>query len=406
MNVIILDEHQPEDGRIGRHITYLLRNSESVFRLHFSLFNPGLNPGLFSLYGERGFRISPPSSDMRLFNILYFNTMYFLPAGVRSRVRAALEDLGVDLSAPAVLHVHDPVLLKVAIMVARDLLKDARIVYDRHEFYEVFNKKTRLPVLTIPRMYEIMTRDAIDGVVHVGPEENGGSRALFPGAIPTEVPNFPSAGMYDEARIRKKVRSFGVGSPINLLYVGSLNTHDRDVPLMLKIAADVLRDIPEAMCFIGGPAYGHDEELRQMMTPLAEEFRGRFRFQLGYVAPGMTRQLTEDCHMGLHFIKPETTYWIKGSPNKLFEYLLCGAIPVVRASIEASEKISACSLMFDRYTPEEEIISGIRQLLGDPDRCRRMMENALSLGARFTFEAVGKNYLRLYSQVRERSLLR
>ncbi len=399
MNVIVLDEHPPEDGRVGRHIRYLLQNTKHVFRLHFSLFDPTLEPGHFSLYGEKGFSICPPSSHMRPLNFFVFNTKYLLPFCFYSKIKRTLTELDVDLTAPAVLHVHDPCLLKVAIMMKRELLQSARIVYDRHEFYEVFNKRTRLPSLTIHRLYELLAGDAVDGVAHASLGGKSDPRSLFPRAEHTHIPNFPLADTYDEAHIREKVLLSESNSTINLLYIGSLNPHDRDVRLMLRVASEVLGDIPKATFFIGGPTYGHDEVLHRMMSPLLEEYGPRFRFRLGYVARSTAQRLTEDCHIGLLFINPETTYWIKSSPNKLYEYLRCGAIPVMRASIESPESVSSCSLLFDRYTPEEEIISSIRDLATDPERCRRMMEDALTLSAQFTFNTVGPEYFRLYNQL-------
>ncbi len=399
MNIIILDEHPLEDGRVGRHIVYSLRNTRCVFRLHFSTFAPALEPGHFSLYGEKGFRINPLSPRRRILNYVVFSTMYFLPFLFASRVKEALEEMGVDPAAPTILHVHDPCLLKVATRMKRDLFKDARIVYDRHEFYEVFTTKTRLPVPTRERFFETAARKNTDGVAHASFGEEPRNRSFFPGAVHTRIPNFPLTDTYDEAHILDKVRSFRHDSAINLLYIGSLNPCDRDVRLMLRIASEVLGDIPKTTFFIGGPSYGHDEELQQMMAPLQEEYGPRFRFRLGYVARSTAQRLTEDCHIGLLFINPETTYWIKSSPNKLYECLRCGAIPVMRASIESPESVSSCSLLFDRYTPEEEIISSIRDLVTDPERCRRMMEDALTLSAQFTFNTVGPEYFRLYNQL-------
>lgn len=399
MNFIVLDEHPPEDGRIGRHIRYLLQNNERVFRLHFSLFDPTLESGHFSLYGEKGFRISPPSSHMRPLNFGVFNMKYLLPFCFYSRIKWILKELDIDLTAPAVLHVHDPCLLKIATMMKRKLFRSARIVYDRHEFYEVFNKRTQLPTLTRHRLYELLAEDAVDGVAHASLGGESDPRLLFPRAEHTHIPNFPLTDTYDEARIREKILMSENNSAFNLLYIGSLNPHDRDVRLMLKIAADILAHIPETTFFIGGPSYGNDEELQQMMIPLREKYGARFNFHLGYVGRNMAQRLTEDCHIGLLFIDPETTYWIKSSPNKLYEYLRCGAIPVMRASIESPESVSSCSLLFDRYTPEEEIVSSLRDLATDPERCRRMMEDALTLSAQFTFNTVGPEYFRLYNRL-------
>jgi len=400
MKIVILDEHPLEDGRVGRHIKYLLRNNNEVFRLHFSIFAPELKQGRFSHYGERGFRINPPSPDMRVLNYLVFNTMYFLPSLFAPGIEEALEEMAVDRTAPTVLHVHDPCLLKVAIMMKRQFFKDARIVYDRHEFYELFSRRGQLPIPTRDRYYETVAEGEIAGVAHASLGGRGGLESLFSGADHTHIPNFPLPDTYDDAHILAKIRSFNGDSVIRVLYVGSLSPLDRDIRLLLKVASGVLGSTAQATFFIGGPSSGHDEELQQMMAPLQAEYGSRFRFNLGFIPRDQARQLAENCHVGLHFIKPETAYWVKGSPNKVFEYLRCGAIPIIRASIEFSDEISPCSLLFDRDTPEEEIVLAVTELLSDPDRCRRMMEDALSLSSKFSFEVVGRNYLNLYERIR------
>lgn len=101
--------------------------------------------------------------------------------------------------------------------------------------------------------------------------------------------------------------------------------------------------------------------------------------------------------MVFFLIRPDTEYWVPCSPNKVFEYLICGSIPIIRADIDYSQYLASCSLMYDRETPGEEIIQGVLDLLGDPVRLRSMMDAAVTLSNRFLFESVGDNYISMYN---------
>lgn len=90
---------------------------------------------------------------------------------------------------------------------------------------------------------------------------------------------------------------------------------------------------------------------------------------------------------------------MKCSPNKIFEYLICGVIPIIRADIDYVEELGSTSLVFDRSVPEDEIIEAITSLIQDPDRCRQMMNEACELGKRLSFDNVGQNYIDLYNEL-------
>jgi hypothetical protein len=107
----------------------------------------------------------------------------------------------------------------------------------------------------------------------------------------------------------------------------------------------------------------------------------------------------EKTHIGFFLLKPDTIYWVNASPNKIYEYLFCGVVPVVRADIDDAEEISECGLLFDRDTPENDILNRVIKLIEHPSEVKSLMRKAVDLSRKFTFESAGPNYLKLYKSL-------
>ena len=221
-------------------------------------------------------------------------------------------------------------------------------------------------------------------------------RALFPKAVIDTVPNYPDIIDYNREKVIDKIKNFGPNETVELTYIGSLsNGHDRDIDLLLTIYEEALRSYPNITCCIGGRC--NDQALENKFINLCRDFGDRFKY-LGRTPRTRTVDLTERSHVGFFLIRPGTSYWVRCSPNKVYEYLICGVVPVIRADVDYSQKFANCSLVFGRETPQDEIIQQVINLLGDPIRLKTMMENALTLSNDFIFESVGMNYINLYKR--------
>ncbi len=382
------------DGRIERHIKYLLSQNCQVIRIHFNRSELALSPGLFSQFGEKGYRINiAPKSTSLKNNPLYFN--FFCSSKLIVFIaNKAMRSVGVDTTLPTILHVHDPALLYLAAVLKKSYFANAKVVYDRHEVYETPTSIWGIKLPKVARMYESRVRDHIDGVISVSEMHNTSIRALFSKAKIDTVPNYPSINDYDRKKIVSKIENLENNDSIKLVYVGSLaNNYDRDIDLLLTIYEEALRSYPNVTCSIGGQC--NNQALESRFFKLKSDFGDRFEY-LGRIPRTHTVDLTERSHVGFFLIKPETTYWVRWSPNKIHEYLICGVVPVIRADVDHSRKFANCSLMFGRDTPQDEIVQEVVNLLGDPARLKTMMEAALTLSNDFIFETVGVNYINMY----------
>ncbi|KLK89307.1 hypothetical protein SZ63_02460 [Methanoculleus sediminis] len=392
MDVIVLDAHPVEDVRIARHITYLSDRGVNVCRIHYNYTDESAKPGIFSRNNVRGFRINhlPLRGKARTLSFMG----YCLRPKILAGCRRALEALDIDPGRPSVLHVHDPLLLPLAAMLVRNGMRNSRVVYDRHEVYEEWLHFGRI---SIPVFYEDRAKRWISGTVVVSERHLDAVGKLFPGARVIAVPNYAASAAYDPDAIDAKIRRVEPGAQMHAVYIGSLNNlADRDVDLLLEIADAAIRSFENVTFFVGGTSLDNDSRVK--LDDLAGKHNGRFRF-LGYVPWEKTVELTEKAHVGFLLVRPDAKYWVKTSPNKIFEYLACGTVPIVRADVDHAEQLKDCSLLFDRSDENEVIIKAVLDLLGNPEDLARHMRAARELSAAYTWESVACRYIELYTAV-------
>lgn len=394
-NVIILDIHPAEDSRINRHISFLIKNGLPVYRVHINRFYPNLQEGPFSNHGEKGYRINLFDLQNSGKNSILYNIYAFAPI-ISNQIKKALNKLGWREEDCSIIHVHDPSLLIAAKRITQ-ICTNSALVYDRHEVYEHGKKHYGITFPYIERIYEVLTTRAVKGVITVSEGYIPSCKAIFPYSTIKAVPNFPDSSDYDIRIINEKIESFSADSPINLVYFGSLDyNYDRDIPFILKISDRMLADYPETNVYIGGST--GDQTLISNFGHLSEKYPDRFHF-MGFLSRKEVVKITEKAHLGFCLLKPDTSYWVKISPNKVFEYLMCGTVPIIRADVDYADIFSQCSLIFDRYAPEDEIISAIGSLFEQPERVLRMMEECLKIRNNFQYETVATQYIRLYQEI-------
>ncbi len=393
MQVIVLDQHPIEDGRVNRHINYLIDKSIKTYRIHINRSDPSLSEGYFSKYGESGYRLNLRDKS------IISNKFYLCTGSSYERIKIALYALNINTNTNTIIHVHDPILLNLAVKLKLAEFDFARIVYDRHEVYE---SKKELGFLKIQRpraarIYEVIAKRHIDGIILVSQEHCKPIHLLFPETRISTVQNYPSLQEYDKETIENKLGDKSNKNTINLIYVGSLrNNHDRDVDLLLKIFREAMNQFPNTQCRIGGRC--SDNNLNRRFLQLKDQYGDRFEY-FGEMPREHVVRLTESAHIGFFLIRPETSYWVPSSPNKTYEYLMCGVVPIIRANVDHVNDFSSCSLIFDRHTPEGSIIKGVIDLLSDIDRLSTMMEAAYALSKKFIFEKVAEEYLLMYESL-------
>jgi hypothetical protein len=247
------------------------------------------------------------------------------------------------------------------------------------------------------RLFEQIAQNSVSGVVVVSERHREAITRLFPGAEVVTVPNYPLREFFDEKPIHDKIASFSPSTPITCIYIGSLRQYlDRDIRFLLVLADTVLTEIPTARFSVGGPC--DDAGILQTMIALQEKFQNRFAY-IGPVPYNDLIRKTEEAHIGFYFVKPDSDYWVPCSPNKMYEYLVCGVIPVIRADCDNRDEMRSCGLFFDRTTSEKEISDSLIALIKNPEEMKTKMALCLEVGSRFSYENAGPRYGLLYESV-------
>lgn len=388
MNVIVLDAHTPNDGRIQRHIKYLLENDINVYHLNFNLYNRSLSEGFYDHVGEKAFRINMfRRGDGKFWFIHHMSQL--LRHKISHDSIEALKSMGLDTSQKTIIHVHDPCLLHLAGSMSKKWLSGSKVVYDRHEVYEMLPSFLDVNSYTL---FENIGISHISGLILVSDYHLEGARRLFPAPHITVIPNYPSSKDYDDCLIESKIESFA--GHIDLVYIGGLaSSIDRDVDLLMKICERVLQCTDNTRFIIGGRAA--DDELKERFVRYEKMFPDRFLF-LGEVTRSDVIRITENAHIGFFLIRPDAKYWVKASPNKVYEYLICGTVPVVRADIENAEKIIESALIFNRDSEDDDVVDGVLSLVEDNSQLQRMMRSSRNVSKMLCSDSVDHRYIALY----------
>jgi len=395
MQIIILDSHPLQDSRINRHIHFMREHACDIFRLNIDRSLSNKKSGMVSQTNIPCYRIGCAYTGHNILNKIFFNIQRFFINN--EDVDTIITCFGISFQIPTVIHVHDPVLLLFAVKLSNYFQK-GKIVYDRHEVYESQTKYLLLiPLPKTGRIAEILTSKKIDGVVTVLEDYCSLVQQFFPYSIIAVVPNFPVLEDYDDITILSKMEEFNQSTTIQFVYVGSLNwNHDRDIGLILDIAEHLLSKQYNVRFIVGGAT--SDERLLSEFSRLNTAHPHNFIYT-GYLSRYKVVEYTQDAHFGFLLIKHDTDYWVLTSPNKIFEYLKCGVIPIIRAKCACKEQIQKKSLWFEREDSRDYIIHTIVSILSDPMRIQEMMLQAYQLSSEYSFNSVAVEYLTLYETI-------
>lgn len=388
--IVVLDSHQFDDNRISKHIG-VARSEFDVCRVNVNFHQD---------------RTADRSADRGTILVNYTPTdnpylnggLFTLPLVLGGHANKIADALGQGFAGrddPLVIHVHDPYLLGLSKKL-RKHFPQSRTIYDRHEHYETW--KNRLGI-SVPGWYENRFGDSVDELVFVSKKLDT-LPEVFYGKKVTVVPNYPLASAFDERIAAEKIGSVVTSDVIEAVYFGVLNLDfDRDMRTMFRVMSEVMDGSPQVRFTLAGRVYG--KEIRGMI----DEFVGRFGDRatyLGEIPYGEVVRRTQQAHLGFFLLLPDSPMWSDErpvSPNKIFEYLLSGAVPVVRANLDDRDAIQDCSLSYGRSSTADEMRDDILSLISDRARMRSMMEECLRKGRKFSWETVSQGYLECYERL-------
>lgn len=393
MNVIILHTHSLEDSRIKRHIQYLLDQDVRLFHIQVNLSDPALRSGVFSYLGGIAYRINHIGGQNTFFNLLLLYPYLFRDSFLKN-ILNGLNELNFIPGGPTIIHVHDPTLLVAAKKLCEHFSNGTKIVYDRHE---VFEKMHNLFGFGFYQVFEIFSKTSVSGLVVVAKEHVSNAAKLFPNAITAIVPNYPAESDYDSSQILRKLQDCNSAKELHFVYVGSLRVDlDRDIDLLLDIAEKLLNRYSNIFFHVAGSCY--DKVLQDRLLYLEKLYPKQFQY-LGFVERDEAIKITQEAHFGFFLIRPNSHYWVKCSPNKVFEYLKCGTIPIIRADLEDLDLLGKAALIFSRDCSDDEIVERLAYVIENPVKMAELTRNGQQISRMFTWETIAVRYLDLYRKI-------
>ena len=79
LNIIVLDVHHPEDGRVNRHLKYMQSLGHRVIHVNVNRYFSFLEEREFSKHGESGYRLQVGDCSSSLLNRVYVLLMLVSP---------------------------------------------------------------------------------------------------------------------------------------------------------------------------------------------------------------------------------------------------------------------------------------------------------------------------------------
>jgi len=381
----VLDSHAFKDNRISKHIRSVSAHYP-VLRLNFNF------------YADRKVD-SPDREKARAFNVgnlnnPYLNGMMFTlrnMLGYSKRIEKLLRIEFVNDDDRVIFHVHDPYVLGLAHKLKRKFPR-SRVVYDRHEYYDAWRNRLGF---SSPGLLERMYNKCVDEVVIVSRDYRGLVKNIE-GKPVTVVPNYPETEKFSEEPVKKKIAEFERTVKVIAVYFGVLNLDfDRDIGLMFRLADRMMKDADVE--FIVGGRIDH-EDVRPMLAYLEELYPEKMKY-LGELPYTEVVRLTQQAHLGFLLLDPDNPMFSEDMPNssnKVYEYLLSGTVPIIRAVIDDRDEVSKCSLLFGKDASIEEMLDSIFGLCRDRERMKDMMSRCYETGKQYSWDSCRKEYERMY----------
>jgi glycosyltransferase involved in cell wall biosynthesis len=388
--IVVLDSHQFDDNRISKHIR-IVKEKYGVFRINVNFYPDRATPD--GDFDNVQIVNSVPTKNPYLNGLLFaFKTTLGGTAGpLEKRLRNGFLRDGDEV----IFHTHDPYLLGLAIKM-RVKFEGSSIIYDRHEYYETWKNRWGF---SAPGFFEKWYGKKVTELVFVSRNVDLLPK-VFSGKPVSVVPNYPLAENFDKGKVEKKLQGMDSGDDILAVYFGVLNLNfDRDIRLMYRLMRSVMEARPNVRFTVAGRVY--DKEARALMDALVEDFGGRMLY-LGEIPYKEVVERTQGAHLGFFFLRPDSLMWCEDrpvSPNKVYEYLLSGTVPIIRATLDDCEAIEKCSLTFDKDSTFEDILDGVLKLIDDRERMKRMMKECYDTGLEFSWEKVAPRYFECYERL-------
>lgn len=375
-NIIILSHHPENDARIENHIDYI-KEEYNVLYINYNIENSELKEGYYKKNGVAAYRFNNINTSLK-------RRMFFLSKKIVKKTQDIIQNQKIALDKNAILHVHDPHCLYFAKKL-KQKNKDVKIVYDRHELY---NKRKNLKIISDYALFEKASSKYIDYVVLVAEDHIKDAKKIFGEKNYTVVSNFPYSKKYNFEKIKQKTENL---DQLHFTYIGYLGHDHRDIEGIIEISQYFLKKYPNIHFHIAGK--GEKGTVKAQLNQMHKDY-DNFNFY-GYITRKKAIELTEKSHFGFLLIKENSNYWVKSSPNKVYEYLICNAIPIIHAPVYNKKDFENAIIEIKEKYTTQKMIKKIENHIKNPEKIKQKIQTIEKL-PKMTYESQAKKYFEIY----------
>lgn len=398
VHVLVIDMNHPlDDARIGRQIYTCRTMGFKVSRLHI-VPSVGGPTGLTLVNGIKTYLCEFMFKNRSIHwgdNSLISRIIFSLKLHIfnKETIYQTISELNLDSDEMVIIHVHEPYLLFFALRIKK-MLHSARIIYDRHEVAEAFHSFRGYGQCII----EKCCRKNTAALVVTCPEYCQHS-SKFNNIPIVSIPNYPLSSEYSFDK-SKEIQN-PLDDTLRFVYIGSQSPKVYDMNLILSIAEYLLSKRTDVEFIIGGKA--GSEALLSKYRELELKYPQSFKY-IGHVSKKEAIMYTYSATFGFQLLCPSSPYYVATSSNKIYDYVQCLTIPIVRAVCPDSDVLKEGGLFFDKEAPYSKIISLIEEMCNNRELIASKRAYLETIKSKFTFENVMDNYIYLYESILSREV--
>jgi len=289
-------------------------------------------------------------------------------------------------------HFHDPELLPVGVLLK--LFTGKPVIFDVHEHYPnaIMSKKYLKKWIKNPirYLYEIIERFCLlflSGVIYTT-DEIGKRYKKYKSC---KIENYPLPNMFQNIDLNKKDSNL-------ILYLGGI-TPIRGIDELIDGFNLVTKKHKDAkLIFVGAfEAEWFEKKIKEKIKELQLENRIEFKGKVPYEE---IRYYLEKASIGILPYLPVPNHLVC-LPNKLFEYLAAGVVPVASDFSHYQKVIDkAKSGLAINPTDPNSIKNGLLSLLENPDKTKVMSNNGIiAFNQLYNWEKEGEKLIAFYKEL-------
>ena len=362
-------------------------NDSRVLKESLSLVNHGYDVSVVA-HHDKGLEREEKRESLSIRRVAYLDRT--VTTGKFAKLKAYLNYLAESIAYAKefdILHCNDINTLPIGVIIKKFYNKNAKIVYDAHE-YETETYALSGVQKKITKFMENFLIKYTDSVITVSDSIANEYSRLYGIEKPSLVLNTPA---YKEVEKQDKFReAFDIKGKTIFLYQGGL-TKNRGIELLIEVFKKI-NDDESIMVFMG---YG---DLEALILDAVKENKNIYFHEA--VSPEVLLEYTVSADFGISTIEDSCLSYRYCLPNKLFEYMMA-EVPLIVSNLPEMRKVveeNGIGVMVEEESVDGTISAIKKALLLDKEEIGKNLKRVKSI---YNWEEQEKVLLKVYKELSE-----